>query len=253
MKISEIVSQIDRLAPIDLSKKSIETGYYDNSGLLIDMDGETDSVVFTLDLCYGAVELAKKVGAKLIVTHHPAIYHPIKTIGKSPIAECMRNGISVMSNHLNLDIADEGVEYSLAKIVGAKHTEVLEKITETNGFGRIFEIEPKPLESVVNEVIGALNTKNYMLFKGENKLIKKVATFCGGGLREHLINMALEADLLISADISHHVLSHALDMGKSVLQLTHYASEYHVFNKLIENLNKEIKINCHQFVDHRFL
>ena len=253
MKISEIVKHIDELAPVQLSKTVIDMGWYDNSGLLVDMGGETDSVVFTLDMCYGAVELAKKVGAKLIVTHHPAIYHPIKSIGQSPIAECAKNGISVLSMHLNLDMADEGVEYCLAKLVGAKQTEILEKITETNGFGRIFEIQPKPLESVVNEVIGALNTKKYLLFEGENKTVKKIATCCGAGLNEKQIARAMDADLLISADISHHVISYALDMGKSVLQLTHYASEYKVFDKLIENLNKRIKINCHQFIDRRFL
>ena len=109
MKISEIVKHIDELAPVQLSKTVIDMGWYDNSGLLVDMGGETDSVVFTLDMCYGAVELAKKVGAKLIVTHHPAIYHPIKSIVKSPT-----NKVSIIAPNPTL-VPNKNREYSVNK------------------------------------------------------------------------------------------------------------------------------------------
>jgi len=155
--------------------------------------------------------------------------------------------------HLNLDMADGGVEDCLAKTAGAKKVEVLEQICEGHGFGRIFDVEEKQLESFVNELIGALNTKKYILFKGEKQTVKRVATFCGAGLNESAISRAKDADLLISADISHHVVSYALDEGKSVLQLTHYASEYPVLKALCEQLTKKIKINGYVYVDERFL
>ncbi len=253
MIIKDIIAEVNKIAPLEFSKSAIDNGAYDNSGLLIDMGGETKSVVFTLDLCDGAVDLAIEKGAKLIVTHHPAIYRPIKNIKQSPIARCIANGISVCSMHLNLDMATDGVEDSLAKLAGAKSFEVLEVITEEHGFGRLFSVDEQPLESYVNTLIGALNTTKYMLFNGGNKTVKKVATFCGAGLNEGAIIRAKDADLLISADVSHHVVSFALDQGKSVLQLTHYASEYPVLKKLCETLTENLKINGYVYVDYRFL
>lgn len=253
MKVKDIINQVEQLAPLEYSKRAIDRGLYDNSGLIVDMEGETQNVVFTLDMCEGAVNLALETNAKLIITHHPAIYHPIKNLKQSPITACIANGISVLSMHLNLDMANGGVEDSLANIAGAKQFEVLNYITENNGFGRIFNVEEQPLKSYVNALIGALNTQKYILFEGKNKTVKRVATFCGAGLNEGMIAKAYDADLLISADIPHHVVSYALDQGKSVLQLTHYASELPAMQVLAKTLQEKLKINGYVYVDKRFL
>lgn len=253
MIIKDIISEVEAIAPLRYSLSAVEQGLYDNSGLIVDMGGETQAVVFTLDLCDGAIDLAVQKNAKLIITHHPAIYRPIKNLSQSPIARCIQNGISVLSMHLNLDIATDGVEDCLARKCGAKDFKILEYITENHGFGRMFSIEEQPLESYVNQLIAALNTTKYILFKGEKQTVKTVATFCGAGLDESAVKRAQEADLLISADVSHHVAAFALDNGKSVLQLTHYASEYLATTTLCEKLIKKLKINGYVFTDHRFL
>lgn len=254
MEINKILEQFNKLAPITLSYDAQKNlGAYDNSGLILDCATNTDCVVCALDLTNEVIEYANEVGAKLIITHHPAIYRAIKNVSGTYV-KAIQSGISVYSAHLNLDIASQGIEDYLASFAGAKDTKILTYVTENNGFGRVFNVEATSCECVVNRLIEALSTDKYIFFGDKNKTCNKVATFCGAGLSEADIALAKEADLLVSADISHHVLLSALNQGKSVLQLTHYASEVFAMKSFVEELfEKEIKMKCYFYVDKRFL
>lgn len=261
MLIKEIIEESEKIAPLSYSLAAIEKGYYDNSGLLIDgKTDETNEVLFALDLNAGALKAAKKLGAKLIFTHHPAIYKPIKAID-GLYAECVLNGISVYSAHLNLDIAKGGIDDGLCRILidavggdeDAAQPEIKEIIVGDRGFGRAFNVKPQPLETLVNGLIGALNIKKYMLFGEKSKTIKHVASFCGAGLDETAVELSGNAELLVSADIPHHVLLAALEKNKCVLQLTHYASEAFAFENYSKKLCEKLKIKNHFYLDERFL
>ena len=81
MTINEIFNVLSDIAPLQLSNEfvAIENGY-DNSGILVYTDEDINAALFTLDLTNASVDKALKLGAKLIVTHHPAIYAPIKAL-----------------------------------------------------------------------------------------------------------------------------------------------------------------------------
>ena len=254
MEIKKILEVFNSLAPLSFSDDAIKNlGCYDNSGLLIDCGGETNSVVCALDLTDEVVDYAIKVGAKLIITHHPAIYRAIKNVNGTYV-KAIKNGITVYSAHLCLDVANNGIEDNLALFAGAKQSEILQKVNEGHGFGRKFDISPKTAENVVNELIATLSTDKFMFFGDKNSVVNKIATFCGSGLSEQSIYLARDCDLLISADISHHVLLSALNQGKCVLQLTHYASEMlamkHFVKELFEN---QLKMKYYFYTDKRFL
>ncbi|MBR3863616.1 MAG: Nif3-like dinuclear metal center hexameric protein [Clostridia bacterium] len=254
MEIKKILEVFNSFAPLSLSDDAIKNlGFYDNSGLLLDCGGDTDSVVCALDLTDEVVDYAILVGSKLIITHHPAIYRAIKNVNGTYV-KAIKNGITVYSAHLCLDTANGGIEDTLASFVGAKQTEILQKVNETNGFGRKFEISKQTAESVVNALIAKLNTDKYMFFGDKNTLVNKVATFCGAGLSEQGIASASDCELLISADISHHVLLSALNQGKCVLQLTHYASEVFAMQKFVKELfENQLKMKYYFYTDKRFL
>lgn len=254
MEISKIIERFNALAPISLSFDAQKNlGAYDNSGLILDCATDTSCIVCALDLTDAVVDYAINVGAKLIITHHPAIYRAVKSVSGTYV-KAITAGITVYSAHLNLDSADDGIEDRLASFVGGDETEIISYINETHGFGRIFSVEEQTAESVVNRVIGALSTTKYMFFGEKNKPVSRVATFCGAGLGEQDVLKASGADLLISADIPHHVLLLALNQGKCVLQLTHYASEVFAMKSFIEEIfEKEIKIKCYFYVDDRFI
>lgn len=255
-EIKKIIAEIEKYAPPELSYGCVEKGLYDNSGFLIDGgEFQTENVVFALDLCGGAVEKALECGAKLIVTHHPAIYKPIKTVGGT-IANCLKNGISVYSAHLNLDITRGGIDDELARICGAKKAkaQVAEEIKGGFGFGRYFETEPQKVEEAAVKITAALNTDKYILFGDSAKTVSKIGSFCGAGLSEEIAcDKSGQAELLISADIAHHVLLAALENGKSVLQLTHYASEAAPFFVFASAVCEKLKIEKRFYRDERFL
>lgn len=255
-EIKKIIAEIEKYAPLKLSYACIEKGLYDNSGLLLDGgESQTENVVFALDLCDGAVEKAIECGAKLIVTHHPAIYKPVKHVGGT-LAKCLKNGISVYSAHLNLDIARGGIDDELARICGARKGKTLtnEEIDGGLGFGRYFDVEPQTIEQLTQKITAALNTSKYILFGNSSEIVSKAGSFCGAGLSEEIAcSNGVQAELLISADIPHHVVLAALENGKSVLQLTHYASEAAPFFVFASAICEKLKTEQRFFRDERFL
>ncbi len=247
MNAYELKDKLNPIMPFSISEKLIEKGYYDNSGVIC--DGEGDKILFTLDLTENAVKKAKELGCGLIVTHHPAIFSPIKRV-EGALREAVKNRMGVVSCHLNADFASEGVDYHLAKALGAKEEEVLEQY-DFGGYGRLFDLDTT-VEDFIVKVKKELNAKNICLF-GENKKIKKVATFCGAGLDEKSLSLAKNADLLLSADIKHHILLQAVSEGKVVVQLTHFATENYGFKQIYKNFSKTVKEQVYYYEEDTLL
>ncbi len=245
MKIGEFYSILCEYAPIELSDKlcEVESGY-DNSGVIIGFDEnkELSGVLFTLDLSDGAVKKAIENNCNLIVTHHPAIYSPIKEIEfNSPLFECIHSGIGVVSMHLNFDCAKFGIDYYFALGLGAKSQKIIEDLGNNTGYGRISDVEPLTLGELLKRYKGEFKTESVVLYGDENAKISKIGTFCGSGLDEKAIKEALAcgAQVVASADIKHHILLTAINSGLNVLSCTHYACENYGMKKICENFAKK--------------
>lgn len=114
IKVRDFYDAIDSFAPFSTAES------WDNSGLLIG-DGELPvaRALLVLDLTAPVLEEAVKLGADLIITHHPAIFKPLSQItGGSVIYRAVKAGISVISAHTNLDLAVGGVNDALAARLG---------------------------------------------------------------------------------------------------------------------------------------
>ncbi len=250
MKLQEIYNILETEIPKKLSDDFVaKFNGHDNSGILVDTGIDIKKAVFALDLTNGAINQAKKIGANLIVTHHPAIFYPISNIctenvlGKKLI-ECIANGISVIAMHLNADCAPLGVDYHLAKAVGARDGENIPKqCVEGGGYGRVFSIEEQTVEELSKKVKNELGAKNVWVFGKEN-IVKKAATFCGAGVDNSTMAIAKQngANVIISADIKHNYVSDALDLKMSVIQFTHYASENYGFKKIYQILKDKLGV-----------
>ena len=114
MKASEIYQAIDEMAPFSVHAS------YDNPGFLIgDQNAEVTKVLLALDITVPVVQEAAQLGAELIVSHHPVIFHPIRQLLAGSVCyELARSGISAICAHTNLDVAHEGVNDMLALTVG---------------------------------------------------------------------------------------------------------------------------------------
>lgn len=255
MRINDVLEIMNEKAPLKLSDAACEKlGAYDNSGLIIEgREEQTPSVVFALDLCEAVAEFAEKSGSKLIITHHPAIYRPIKRITRGVYTRCIENGITVYSTHLSLDTAEGGIEDGLARACGAETSVILEPTDFGRGFGRSFEADGATFAEQVERITRRLGARRFWTFGDPDTEIDRIATFCGSGLDEAAIERASDCQMLVSADIPHHVLLAASERGKCVLQLTHYASEAAAMREFARKTCDEYKINYRFYLDERFM
>lgn len=234
------------LAPIELSDAMVKAmNGYDNSGMILAPADEVCKVLVTLDLTPQCAEYAAKNGYGLVVTHHPAIYRPIRSLTGGPLHYLATKGIGVISMHLNLDIAAEGIDWCLAKGLGAGAQEILIPVQDGLGYGRLFTVDKTDLVSLKQHICEVFGTDNVMIFGNRKKEITRIASFCGAGCNEQELALLGDADAVVSADFKHHVIRAALDMGKCVIQMTHYASENygmkHFAKQLAAKLGKEVQ------------
>ncbi len=252
MKTHEFYQKLNEIAPKTLSDEYCAAyGAYDNSGLLISAGEEVEKALVTLDLTDGAIEKAKADGVNLIVTHHPVIYSPIKSVdGK--LARCAMAGISVISMHLNLDGVKGGIDESLALAVSracggeSPSGEKIMHPLSNGGYGRVYEVKPTKAEAFVGALKAELNTEKIWIFGEKERLISKAASFCGSGIDDGAIAFAKAngADAVISADWKHHQIINVLEEGMLALQLTHYASEAYGFKKYYEKISRTVEVLC---------
>lgn len=115
---SDIFKAIERNAPRYLAEK------WDNVGLQVgSYSHPVCRVLLTLDVTPDVVEEAIEKDIDLIVSHHPFLFNGVKSIcvddGKGQLIDALiAHKISVYSAHTNLDAAEYGLNYFIAKALG---------------------------------------------------------------------------------------------------------------------------------------
>lgn len=245
MNYKEIFAALEKYAPIKLSDEIVKSeNGYDNSGIILANDGEIKNIAFALDLTVGAVGFAVEKNCDMIVTHHPAIYRPVKNLGEnSPVRLAAKNDMAVISMHLNLDCAETGVDYYLAEGLGGKIEKIFEPLGKNVGYGRLSAVSGVTLNELADRYKKVFNTDKVWLYGDKNRKINKIASFCGAGLDEKAVDCAAEsgADAVVSADIPHHVLLCALEKGLCALACTHYDTEIYGFEKFFRFAAERLK------------
>ena len=118
MTVNDVFNWIDRFAPFETQDD------YDNAGLVVgDPNKEIHTVLFALDATPSVVADAVHIGAELIVTHHPLMFAPTKTLrfdhGEGAVLKALAaNSISLIAAHTNLDQCDGGIADSLVEALG---------------------------------------------------------------------------------------------------------------------------------------
>ncbi|MDR0686956.1 MAG: Nif3-like dinuclear metal center hexameric protein [Dysgonamonadaceae bacterium] len=125
MKISEIISELERTAPLFLQED------FDNSGIQTgNLHTEATGVLVCLDVTEAVLYEAVDLGCNLIISHHPLIFRPLKKVTDgSYIERCVKIAckydLTVYSCHTNLDNAAEGVNHLIAKKLGLQNIRIL--------------------------------------------------------------------------------------------------------------------------------
>lgn len=126
MKIKDITSYLEKLAPLSLQES------YDNAGLLTgNLDWECSGAVVCLDAIEEVVDEAIDKGCNLIIAHHPIIFSGLKRItGKNyierTIIKAIKNDLAIYAIHTNLDNVINGVNARIAQQLGIDKPRILQ-------------------------------------------------------------------------------------------------------------------------------
>jgi dinuclear metal center YbgI/SA1388 family protein len=184
-----------------------------------------------------------------ILTHHPLIFHPLKTIpGNTPIGRMLKTALShdlsLIACHTNLDLVTAGVSNALAERLGLQQTRPL--TTQENagpdqgpGFGKIGTL-PASLNSgqFLNLLLTGLAAPGIQVAGRLPEAIHTVA-LCGGSgsdLAETAWRMG--AQVYITGEVKHSVARWAEEAGFCVIDAGHYPTEKLIVPVLAEMLKK---------------
>lgn len=127
-RVCDIEKMLYDWAPRDLALE------WDNVGLLVgDSGAEVRKVLVSLDVTEAVAAEAVAIGADLIVAHHPLMncaWHKVQHVttddaqGRT-ITTLLKNNVSAICMHTNLDAAKGGVNDALAEKLGLQATKPL--------------------------------------------------------------------------------------------------------------------------------
>ena len=246
--VTHIYDAIDRLAPFWLTMD------FDNTGILVgDRNREVSCALLALDCTPAVVEQARQLGAQLIITHHPVIFHPLKRVNEDAVVYLLiRSDIAVISAHTNLDIAQGGVNDALASAIGLRDCRGLELLNEQTGawLGRIGTL-PEPLspEAFAAHIKACLNAAS-VKFAAAPRAIHTVALCSGSGADCLDAAISAGADALLTSEVKQHEYLAAAAAGISIFDAGHFDTEDIVIEPLRDYLAKEIP-DVHFFTSHR--
>ena len=209
-----------------------EAEEYDNCGLLIgDSGSEVRRCLLALDVTAQVIDNAVRLGAELIITHHPVIFHPLKKLSsEDPAFQCVQNGIAVISSHTCLDKAAGGVNDALADALGLRDTEILNvegvnSAGEEYSYGRVGVLsEPTDMAGFLKRVKTALGA-NGLRYHNAGRPVYRVASVGGSGGSMLEYAAAKDCDTFVTSDIKYDVFLAAKEMGINLIDGDHFCTE----------------------------
>ncbi|MDR0958536.1 MAG: Nif3-like dinuclear metal center hexameric protein [Clostridiales bacterium] len=239
----------DLIHKIEVAAKLSPPLSYDNSGLIVgDPIANISRVLVSLDCSFDVIEEAASVGAELIFAHHPPLFweKAKKITADTPehgkVFRLIQKRIAVFAAHSSFDASPLGTNDTLFDIIGLSEKENF-ICEEEKFFGRIGILNK---ETTLAEFAGCLSEKldcSVVRYCGnKDTKIKKVALCTGSGAEyEYFIEAKkLGCNVFVTGDVKYHNAQYALDLGLSVVDASHYASERIAMSRLIPVLQKEI-------------
>lgn len=237
--VGDIYHLIDEKAPFSTQMS------FDNAGLLVGDSGqEVNRVLVSLDITQDVEAEAAELGCQLIVSHHPVIFHPLKRLTSDDptsrvVCALVRQRISAICAHTNLDMAQDGVNDCLAEAAGLTSFELLAvdgKAPDGTaiGCGRVGML--KAGECSLAEYMAFLKRTlqpRGMRFVDAGKPVCRVAV--GGGACADYMDDAIAkgCDTFVTSDVKYNGFLDARDKGINLIDAGHYPTENVVCPRLV--------------------
>ncbi|MBQ8350147.1 MAG: Nif3-like dinuclear metal center hexameric protein [Ruminococcus sp.] len=225
--INEIYSYLDELYPFNLQEK------WDNSGLLVEnYYMECSKVLLTLDISYEVICEASCKGTDLIISHHPVIFNPIKRLTpRNPVYSLAEKNIAAICMHTNLDIAQNGTNGVILKMLSekfsfAKEPEPFEEIGGGHNLGWIVELDEKTFsDNIAIKLKQIFDCEYVRASRIARKKISRIAFCSGSGGSMLEFAKQKNCDALITGDVKHDVWVDANANDIVVFDCGHFHTE----------------------------
>ena len=217
--VGQLLALLEEIAPLSLAEE------WDNVGLLAGHpDREVDTVLCALDLTLPVVEEAARLGAQLIVTHHPILFRGRKNLRETDaegrvLCALVRRNISMIAMHTNFDNVHPGVNDALAAALGLEGVQVLE-----SGM-RLGEAAQATFSEFADHAERALGGP-IRRYGDPSKSIHRVAVLGGAGEDYAPQAMAAGADVYLTGEMAYHKALDAEANGLCILEAGHAATEH---------------------------
>ena len=210
---------------------------FDNAGFLVGRGDRTvDKVLVSLDITEEVVAEAAQLGCQLIVSHHPVIFFPAKSVTDATpdgriLLSLVEHNIAAVCAHTNLDAVCGGVNDALARKLGLTNIEQLKQDGVDSsgrpyGIGRVGNTAGVPMyapafAAFVKETLGA----NGVRFVDARRPVRRVAV--GGGACADMLKdaLALGCDTFVTADVKYNGFLDAKALGVNLIDAGHYPTE----------------------------
>lgn len=218
MTVRDFYLLLNQLAPFDTQAD------FDNSGLLVGSPAaEVTCVLLALDATEAVVSEAVSLGAQLIITHHPLMFSARRRLTDEDyegriIRRLVREDISLIAAHTNLDQAPCGINDALAERCG---------LTEIRGEGFFrcgFLPEAMPAAACAEELSRRLGASVRLMGPGDAS-VRKIGLCSGGGSDEWAAAAEAGCDAFLSGEIKHHIALAMADRGMVAFECGHFATE----------------------------
>ncbi|MCI1966803.1 MAG: Nif3-like dinuclear metal center hexameric protein [Oscillospiraceae bacterium] len=212
---------------------------FDNPGLLVgDESIPVTKVLLSLDITPAVIQEASQLGAELVVSHHPVIFHPLKRLRTGSVPYLLAShSIAAICAHTNLDMAPGGVNDCLAKRLNLKNVRMLCE-NSASGLAEALcgetnhEYSPREFAEFVKGVLGCEGLR----YTEGGKSITSVG-LCSGGGADYLYDAAQNGcQAFVTGECKHNILLDAENLGVTLVAAGHFETEDPVIPVLMQRL-----------------
>lgn len=243
MKCYEIIEKLESLSPTAFAEE------WDNIGLLAGRrDKEVGTVYIALDATDDVIDEAVRLGADLLLTHHPLIFKKLSRVNTDDfigrrVCELIQNDISYYAMHTNFDVM--GMADAAADELALKDRQVLnityEDEISKEGCGRVGKLENcMSVAELARLVKEKFHVPNVRVFGDLGDIVETAAVMpgSGGGYIRDALNAG--ADVMITGDVDHHEGIDAVAQGIAVIDAGHYGIEKLFIPYMEEFIRREL-------------
>lgn len=241
---SELIRIIEEIAPSELMES------WDNTGMQISVENEeVKRILVCLDICEDTVNEAIDKECDFVVSHHPLIFSPMKSIkwdnskGKLAI-KLISQGISAYASHTSFDSVSGGNNDYIAKLLELDDVSIPEEdpVMRTG-----YLKEAKSLKQLCETVNMKIMNGNGLSYSGNlDKTVKKIGICTGAGADLMGVASAHGCDVLVTGDVKYHDFQRGDELGISIIDAGHFETEIffveNMGNRLLEKLDNRAEV-----------